>query len=135
MSTRTEFSMVSSFGLFVMSGLRFKSLLICRRSGRVAAYSSPLLPGRLRRLQTRTDDRNVGAFRAKKIRIILKVLFRKFEIQAPGTPSVDQLLVLLSVVEERSLTGAAKRLRRATSHLRYANDTHQTPAGLCLFYR
>src|SRR5260370_8858607 len=118
-----------------MSGLRFKSLLICRRSGRVAAYSSPLLPGRLRRLQTRTDDRNVGAFRAKKIRIILNVLFRKFEMQAPGTPSVDQLLVLLAVVEEGSFTGAAKRLRQATSAVSYAIDTLQTPLGPTLFQR
>src|SRR5260370_13433428 len=98
-----------------MSGLRFKSLLICRRSGRDAACAGRLLPGRLRRLQTRTDDRKVGAFRAKKIRIILNVLFRKFEMQAPGTPSVDQLLVLLAVVEEGSFTGAAKRLRRGTA--------------------
>ena len=36
-------------------------------------------------------------------------------MQAPGTPSVDQLLVLLTVVEEGGFTGAARRLRRATS--------------------
>src|SRR5258707_6683586 len=55
-------------------------------------------------------------------------------MQAPGTPSVDQLLVLLAVVEEGSFTGAAKRLRRATSALSYAIDTLETQLGLSLFY-
>src|SRR5258708_18961001 len=90
---------------------------------------------RLRRLKTRTDDRKIGAFRAKKIRIKLKALFRKFEMQAPGTPSVDQLLVLLTVVEEGSFTGAAKRLRRATSPISYAIDTPEAQLGLTLFDR
>src|SRR5439155_16489221 len=79
--------------------------------------------------------RKVGAFRAKKIRIKLKVLFRKLEMQAPGTPSVDQLLVLLTVVEEGSFTAAAKRLRRATSAISYAIDTLETQLGLALFNR
>src|SRR5258708_26329751 len=56
-------------------------------------------------------------------------------MQAPGTPSVDQLLVLLAVVEEGSLTGAAKRLRRATSAVSYAIDTLETQLGLTLFDR
>src|SRR5258708_30411228 len=56
-------------------------------------------------------------------------------MQAPGTPSVDQLLVLLAVVEEGSFTGAAKRLRRATSAVRYAIDTLETQLGLTLFDR
>jgi molybdenum-dependent DNA-binding transcriptional regulator ModE len=86
-------------------------------------------------LQTRTDDREVGAFRDEKIRIKLNVLFRKFEMQAAGIPSVDQLLVLLTVVEEGSFTGAAKRLRRATSAISYAIDTLEAQLGLTLFDR
>src|SRR5882724_1340606 len=87
------------------------------------------------RLQTRTDDGKVRAFRATKTRIKLKVLFRKFEMQAPGTPSVDQLLVLLTVVEEGSFTGAARRLRRVTSAISYAIDTLEAQLGLTLFDR
>ena len=56
-------------------------------------------------------------------------------MQAPATPSVDQLLVLLAVVEEGSFTGAAKRLRRATSAVSYAIDTLETQLGLTLFDR
>jgi hypothetical protein len=65
----------------------------------------------------------------------LNVLFRKFEIQTPGTPSLDQLLVLLTVVEEGSFTGAAKRLRRAPSAISYAIDTLEAQLGLALFDR
>jgi DNA-binding transcriptional LysR family regulator len=65
----------------------------------------------------------------------MNVLFRKFEMKAPGTPSVDQLLVLLAVVEEGSFTGAAKRLRRATSAVSYAIDTLEAQLGLSLFDR
>jgi hypothetical protein len=53
-------------------------------------------------------------------------------MQAPGIPSVDQLLVLLAVVEEGSCTGAARRLRRATSAISYAIDTLETQLGLPL---
>src|SRR6202035_6027046 len=56
-------------------------------------------------------------------------------MQAPGTPSVDQLLVLLAVVEEGSFTGAARRLRRATSAISYAIDTLENQLGLRLFDR
>jgi DNA-binding transcriptional LysR family regulator len=70
-----------------------------------------------------------------KTRTKLKVLFRRFEMQAPGTPSVDQLLVLLAVVEEGSFTGAARRLRRATSAISYAIDTLEAQLGVSLFDR
>jgi DNA-binding transcriptional LysR family regulator len=70
-----------------------------------------------------------------KSRIKLKVLFRKIEMQAPRTPSVDQLLVLLTVVEEGSFTSAARRLRRATSAVSYAIDTLEAQLGLTLFDR
>jgi DNA-binding transcriptional LysR family regulator len=56
-------------------------------------------------------------------------------MQAPGTPSVDQLLVLLTVVEEGSFTAAAKRLRRATSAVSYAIDALEAQLGLPLFDR
>jgi DNA-binding transcriptional LysR family regulator len=65
----------------------------------------------------------------------MKVLFREFEMQAPGIPSVDQLLVLLTVVEEGSFTAAARRLQRATSAISYAIDTLETQLGLPLFDR
>jgi DNA-binding transcriptional LysR family regulator len=56
-------------------------------------------------------------------------------MQAPGTPTVDQLLVLLTVVEEGSFTGAAKRLRRATSAISYAVDALEEQLGVTLFDR
>jgi DNA-binding transcriptional LysR family regulator len=70
-----------------------------------------------------------------KTRINLKILFRRFEMQAPGTPRVDQLLVLLTVVEEGSFSAAAKRLRRATSAISYAIDTLEALLGIPLFDR
>ena len=56
-------------------------------------------------------------------------------MRPPGTPSVDQLLVLLTVVEEGSFTAAAKRLRRATSAISYAIDTLEAQLGVPLFDR
>src|SRR3982074_969076 len=56
-------------------------------------------------------------------------------MQAPGTPSVDQLLVLLAVVDEGSFTGAARRLRRATSAITYASDALEAQLGIALFDR
>ena len=56
-------------------------------------------------------------------------------MQAPGTPSVDQLLVLLTVVEEGSFTRAAKRLGRANSAVSYAIDTLEAQLGVSLFDR
>ena len=56
-------------------------------------------------------------------------------MQPPGTPSVDQLLVLLTVVEEGSFTGAARRLKRATSAISYAIDSLEEQLGLSIFDR
>ena len=56
-------------------------------------------------------------------------------MHAPGTPSVDQLLVLLTVVEVGSFTAAAKRLRRATSAVSYAIDALEEQLGISLFDR
>jgi DNA-binding transcriptional LysR family regulator len=56
-------------------------------------------------------------------------------MQAPGTPSVDQLMVLLTVVEEGSFSRAAKRLRRANSAVSYAIDALEAQLGVSLFHR
>jgi DNA-binding transcriptional LysR family regulator len=56
-------------------------------------------------------------------------------MKAPGTPSVDQLLVLLTVAEEGSFTRAAKRLRRANSAVSYAIDALEAQLGVSLFHR
>jgi DNA-binding transcriptional LysR family regulator len=56
-------------------------------------------------------------------------------MMGPGTPSIDQLIVLLAVEEEGSFTAAAKRLGRATSAISYAIDTLEQQLGLTLFDR
>jgi DNA-binding transcriptional LysR family regulator len=56
-------------------------------------------------------------------------------MRGPAIPSVHQLLALLAVTEEGSLTGAAKRLGRATSAISYAIDTLERDLGLSLFDR
>ncbi len=56
-------------------------------------------------------------------------------MQSPATPSIDQLLALLAVVEAGSFTAAAKRLGRATSAISYAIDTLEGQLGLSLFDR
>jgi DNA-binding transcriptional LysR family regulator len=56
-------------------------------------------------------------------------------MRSPATPSVDQLLVLLTVAEAGSFTAAAKRLGRATSAISYAVDTLERQLGLSLFDR
>jgi DNA-binding transcriptional LysR family regulator len=53
----------------------------------------------------------------------------------PATPTLDQLLVLLAVVETGSFTAAAKRLGRATSAVSYAIDTLERQLALSLFDR
>jgi DNA-binding transcriptional LysR family regulator len=56
-------------------------------------------------------------------------------MRSPATPSVDQLLVLLTVADVGSFTAAAKRLGRATSAISYAIDTPEQQLGLALFDR
>src|SRR5580700_6538656 len=53
----------------------------------------------------------------------------------PAVPSLDQLLVLLTVAETGSFTAAAKQLGRATSAISYAIDTLEEHLGLSLFDR
>ena len=56
-------------------------------------------------------------------------------MRSPAVPSIDQLLVLLTVAEAGSFTAAAKRLGRATSAISYAIDTLEEQLGLSLFDR
>ena len=72
---------------------------------------------------------------SKKIGIKLKILFREFEMRDPAIPSIDQLLVLLTVAQAGSFSAAAKRLGRATSAISYAIDTLEEQLGLSLFDR
>ena len=53
----------------------------------------------------------------------------------PGTPSLAQLRVLISVVESGSLAAAGRRLGRATSAISYAIDNLEAQLGLPLFRR
>jgi DNA-binding transcriptional LysR family regulator len=53
----------------------------------------------------------------------------------PGTPTIDQLQVLLAVVEAGSFAAAARRLNRATSAVTYAIDNLESQLGLPLFDR
>jgi DNA-binding transcriptional LysR family regulator len=53
----------------------------------------------------------------------------------PGTPTLDQLRVFLTVVEVGSFAGAARRLGRATSVISYAIANLETQLGVLLFDR
>ena len=53
----------------------------------------------------------------------------------PGTPTLDQLQILLCVVETGSFAAAARRLNRATSAITYAIDNLEFQLGLPLFDR
>ncbi|UVK36637.1 LysR family transcriptional regulator [Mesorhizobium sp. AR10] len=56
-------------------------------------------------------------------------------MRSPAIPSIDQLLVLLTVAEAGSFSAAAKRLGRATSAISYAIDTLEEQLGISLFDR
>lgn len=53
----------------------------------------------------------------------------------PGTPTLDQLRVLVTVVEAGSFAGAARRLNRATSVISYTIANLESQLGLSLFDR
>jgi DNA-binding transcriptional LysR family regulator len=53
----------------------------------------------------------------------------------PGTPTLDQLQIFLTVVEHGSFAGAARKLNRATSAITYAIDNLELQLGLPLFDR
>lgn len=56
-------------------------------------------------------------------------------MRTPAMPTLDQLLVLLTVVETGSFTAAARQLGRATSAISYAIDTLEEQLGLSIFDR
>ena len=56
-------------------------------------------------------------------------------MRQPGTPTLDQLNVLLTVIEAGGLAAAARRLGRATSAISYAIDGLEAQLGLTLFER
>jgi DNA-binding transcriptional LysR family regulator len=53
----------------------------------------------------------------------------------PGTPTLDQLRVFLTVVEVGSFAGAARKLGRATSVISYAIANLESQLGVSLFDR
>ncbi|KQQ23131.1 LysR family transcriptional regulator [Methylobacterium sp. Leaf123] len=56
-------------------------------------------------------------------------------MQGPGTPTLDQLRVFLTVVESGSFAAAGRRLNRATSVISYAIANLELQLGLPLFDR
>ncbi len=56
-------------------------------------------------------------------------------ISEPGTPTLDQLKVLLTVVDVGSFAGAARKLNRATSVVSYSIANLEAQLGLKLFDR
>ncbi len=54
---------------------------------------------------------------------------------APGTPTLDQLRVFLTVVDVGSFAGAARRLGRATSVISYSIANLEAQLGVSLFDR
>src|SRR6478672_5366836 len=54
---------------------------------------------------------------------------------APGTPTLDQLQVFLTVVDVGSFAGAARKLGRATSVISYSIANLETQLGVSLFDR
>ena len=56
-------------------------------------------------------------------------------ISEPGTPTLDQLKVLLTVVDAGSFAGAARKLNRATSVISYSIANLEAQLGLLLFDR
>ncbi len=53
----------------------------------------------------------------------------------PGTPTLDQLRVFLTVVEVGSFAGAARKLHRATSVVSYSIANLELQLGVSLFDR
>ena len=56
-------------------------------------------------------------------------------IAEPGTPTLDQLKVFLTVIEVGSFAGAARRLNRATSVISYSIANLEAQLGVSLFDR
>jgi len=56
-------------------------------------------------------------------------------MRGPGTPTFDQMQVLLAVADAGGLAAAARRLGRATSAVSYAIDNLENQLGVALFDR
>ena len=56
-------------------------------------------------------------------------------LSEPGTPTLDQLRVFLTVVEVGSFAAAARKLHRATSVISYSIANLETQLGVSLFDR
>ncbi len=61
--------------------------------------------------------------------------FEDFDMHGPGTPTLDQLRVFLTVIECGSFAAAGRRLNRATSVISYAIANLELQLGLPLFDR
>src|SRR5262252_7312358 len=67
---------------------------------------------------------------------MLSVTFEKMDMSSdPGTPTLDQLRVFLTVVESGSFASAARQLGRATSVISYAIANLEAQLGMLLFDR
>jgi DNA-binding transcriptional LysR family regulator len=64
-----------------------------------------------------------------------EVTSREFEMSDPGTPSIDQLKVFLTVVESGSFAAAGRRLGRAVSAVSYTIAQLEAQLGVALFDR
>ena len=53
----------------------------------------------------------------------------------PGTPTLDQLTIFLTIVEAGGFAAAARRLNRANSVISYAIANLEAQLGLALFDR
>jgi DNA-binding transcriptional LysR family regulator len=71
-----------------------------------------------------------------KTDIISTITFEKIDMPTdPGTPTLDQLRVFLTVVDAGSFAAAARRLGRATSVVSYAISNLEAQLGVLLFDR
>jgi DNA-binding transcriptional LysR family regulator len=64
-----------------------------------------------------------------------ELTFKVFEMPTPGTPTIDQIKVFLSVVEAGSFAAAGRRLGRATSAISYTVANLEAQLGVALFDR
>jgi DNA-binding transcriptional LysR family regulator len=77
-----------------------------------------------------------GGLAVPKTGIIWTVTFEEIDMPSgPGTPTIDQLRVFLTVVDVGSFAGAARRLRRATSVISYSVANLEAQLGVSLFDR
>jgi DNA-binding transcriptional LysR family regulator len=71
-----------------------------------------------------------------KTGIVLNLTFDRIDMSSdPGTPTLDQLRVFLTVVEVGSFAGAARKLGRATSVISYSIANLEAQLGVLLFDR